>query len=242
MASLVETMKAEDRFFEAGQAAFAVDPSHRSYGCHFGMRSSRDHAMREFYRGFDEAAAKFSQKGVAFNSEMGYGKNMMMKGNEMTKITKTSVTLGVMTANGDKPMADVVPMILEAQHAAGFTDVTLKICEGAYRWAVRNAVAPGVVPEKAPKVKVAKVKTVKTKAEAVKKIAKKASSKDLKPVETKSPEEIERIREANLARMKEVASRQKKNNDEMEVVPESIDRDTFVDPPFLTREEVNALI
>jgi hypothetical protein len=167
---------------------------------------------------------------------MGYGKIMVdEKGMKMTKVTKTSVTLGVMTANGDKPMADVVPMILEAQHAAGFTDVTLKICEGAYRWAVRNAVAPGVVPEKAQKAKVAKVKTVKTKAEAVKKIA-------AKPVETKSPEEIERIREANLARMKEVAARQKKNKEEMEVVPEQIDRDSFDAPAFLTREEVIALI
>ena len=167
---------------------------------------------------------------------MGYGKIMVdEKGMKMTKVTKTSVTLGVMAANGDKPMADVVPIILEAQHAAGFTDVTLKICEGAYRWAVRKSVAPGVVPEKAPKVKVAKVKTVKTKAEAVKKVAE-------KPVETKSPEEIERIREANLARMKEVAARQKKIKEEMEVVPEPMDNDPFAAPAFLTREEVIALV
>lgn len=151
----------------------------------------------------------------------------------MTKVTKTSVTLSVMTANGDKPMAEVVALILAAQHAAGFTDVTAKICEGAYRWAVRKAVAPGSVPEKAPKAKaarVAKPKAIKTKKEAVARVA----------APTKSPEEIERIRAANLARLKEVAGRVKQTvrSDE----PEITDRDPFIAPAFLTKEELKALV
>lgn len=150
----------------------------------------------------------------------------------MTKVTKTSVTLGVMQANGDKPMADVVALILKAQHAAGFTDVTLKICEGAYRWAVRKSMAPGVVPVKDKPARAARAPKVKakTKAQAVKAVAK----------PTKSPEELERIRAANLSRMKDVAARFKQTvaSDE----PEITDRDPFIAPAFLTRDEVKALV
>lgn len=162
---------------------------------------------------------------------------------KMTKVTKTSVTLGVMAANGDKPMAVVVPMILEAQHAAGFTDVTLKICEGAYRWAVRKSVAPGAVPAKAKKDKLVaavkregrEYKKIKTKKEAVARVA----------APTKTPEEIERIRAANLARLKEVAGRVKQTVRKPEAEAElelGGDRDPFAAPAFLTKDEVIALV
>lgn len=149
----------------------------------------------------------------------------------MTKVTKTSVTLGVMVANADKPMDEVVKLILAAQHAAGFSDVTLKICEGAYRWAVRKSVAPGSVPEKVKATRAPKAKAkVKTKAQAVKAVAK----------PTKSPEEIERIRAANLARLKEVAGRVKQTVQKDE--PEITDRDPFIAPAFLTKDELKALV
>ena len=148
----------------------------------------------------------------------------------MTKVTKTSVTLSVMAANGDKPMADVVALILKAQHAAGFTDVTAKICEGAYRWAVRKAVAPGSVPAKAPKAARAPKVKAKTKAQAIKAVAK----------PTKSPEELERIKSANLARLREVAGRVKQTVRKDE--PEIGDRDPFIAPAFLTKDELKALI
>lgn len=156
----------------------------------------------------------------------------------MTKVTKTSVTLSVMAANASLPMADVVPLILAAQHAAGFTDVTLKICEGAYRWAVRKSVAPGVVPvkEKATRVsKTPKAKAIKTKKEAVARVA----------APTKTPEEIERIRAANLARLKEVAGRVKQTVRKPEAEAElelGGDRDPFAAPAFLTKDEVKALV
>lgn len=150
----------------------------------------------------------------------------------MTKVTKTSVTLSVMAANGDKPMADVVALILKAQHAAGFTDVTLKICEGAYRWAVRKSVAPGSVPVKDKPARAARAPKVKakTKAQAIKAVAK----------PTKSPEELERIKAANLARLKEVAGRVKQHVAKDE--PEIGDRDPFIAPAFLTKDELKALI
>jgi hypothetical protein len=147
-----------------------------------------------------------------------------------------------MQANGDKPMAEVVQLILAAQHDAGFTDVTAKICEGAYRWAVRKAVAPGSVPEKAPKAarapKAAKPKAIKTKAQAVKAVAKPTGPQ-------KSAAELEAIRAANLARIKEVASRMGVLKPKSEVVAAQArdeDEDNRDYPAFLTKSEVEALV
>lgn len=157
----------------------------------------------------------------------------------MTKVTKTSVTLSVMQANGSLPMAEVVPLILAAQHAAGFTDVTAKICEGAYRWAVRKAVAPGSVPEKAPKARAAKApkaKAIKTKAQAVKAVAKPVAS-------DKSPAEIEAIRAANLARIKEVAGRMGILKRKEDLVPaKAEDEDDRDHPAFLMKDELEAIL
>ncbi len=152
----------------------------------------------------------------------------------MNKVTKTSVTLSVMAANEGKPMAEVVSLIVVAQHAAGFTDVTAERADGAYRWAVKNAKAPGVIPERRkaePKVKVEKpAKQPKPVAEAKPKAEKPA----------KSPEEIERIKAANLARLKQVHAKVKQNvkRDEVEV----LEADPFLAPVVLTRDEVTALV
>jgi len=153
----------------------------------------------------------------------------------MARVTKTSITIGVMNENADKPMATVVALIVAAQHAAGNINVTEKIAAGAYRWCVNKGVATGLIPVKtktvrAPKEKVVKVKTKK---EAVAKI------KAEKPVETKSPEEIARIKAANLARIKEVAKKFNKQKEQEEVYTE---KDPFAAPDFLTREEVKALV
>ena len=50
----VDELKVDRLFFEAGVEAFKQGAP-RSYGCHFGMRSSRDYAINEFYRGYDAA-------------------------------------------------------------------------------------------------------------------------------------------------------------------------------------------
>lgn len=163
----------------------------------------------------------------------------------MEKITKTSVTLSVMRANALLPMADVVDLILEAQHAAGFFSVTKPLCVGAYRWAVRTGAAEGFVPKatkvaKAPKA----AKAPKTKKEAVAKVT--------KPV-ADQPLGTDEIREANLARIKAVHQRMKGEGrfdfvDE-EVRPEEApvmdnfdDVDSFASPAFLTRDEVDYLV
>jgi hypothetical protein len=146
------------------------------------------------------------------------------------KVTKTSVTLGVMAANADKPMAEVVALILKAQHKAGFTDVTLKICEGAYRWAVKSGKADGKVETKAKTAKAkiepktAKIKSViaednkRIKAEPKKVEAKPKGNrftgklKTEKSVATAAPktdDDIAKIKAANLKRMKEITERNK---------------------------------
>lgn len=163
------------------------------------------------------------------------------------RVTKTSVTLSVMTANGDKPMDAVVALIVKAQHKAGFVDVTDKIAAGAYRWAVNKGLAPGELPGRkvaAPKTAKAKKEisakkalkaaglkaTVRTKAEAVKAV-------------TKSPEEIERIKAANLARMKSVLGKVKQTvRKEDADAPVFAETDSFAAPAFLTKDEVNALV
>jgi len=162
----------------------------------------------------------------------------------MEKITKTSVTLSVMRANALLPMADVVDLILEAQHAAGFFSVTKPLCVGAYRWAVRTGAAEGFVPKA---TKVAKApKATKTKA------AKTKAPKVTKPV-ADQPLGTDEIREANLARIKAVHARMKGEGrfdfvDE-EVRPEEApvmdnfdDVDSFASPAFLTRDEVDYLV
>lgn len=159
------------------------------------------------------------------------------------RVTKTSVTLATMSAHADKPMDAVVALIVAAQHAAGFVDVTDKIAAGAYRWAVNKGMAPGVLPgrkvaapktakEKAVKrmVKETVAKTVRTKAEAVKAV-------------TKSPEEIERIKAANLARMKSVLGKVKQTvRKEDADTPVFAETDAFAAPAFLTKDEVTALV
>ena len=159
------------------------------------------------------------------------------------RVTKTSITLATMTKHADKPMDKVVELIVTAQHKAGFVDVTDKIAAGAYRWAVNKGMAPGALPERkaaAPKtakekavkrmVKETVAKTVRTKAEAIKAV-------------TKSPEEIERIKAANLARMKSVLGKVKQTvRKEDADAPAFAETDAFAAPAFLTKEEVTALV
>ena len=143
--------------------------------------------------------------------------------------SKRQIAIDTMAANADKSMSDVLPLIAEAN------GITISAARSYYVWIVKNTDTPGVIETKtktvrAPKEKVVKVKTKK---EAVAKV------KAEKPVETKSPEEIARIKAANLARIKEVAKKFNKQKEQEEVYTE---KDQFAVPAFLTREEVKALV
>jgi len=127
------------------------------------------------------------------------------------KVTKTAVTLATMAANADKPMAEVVLLIVAAQHASGFTDVTLPIAVGAYRWAVKNAKAPGKLADKVkaePKAKVAKapkVKASKTVSVATTRKARVVAS--VVSADAKSAADVEAVRASNLAKIREIHHR-----------------------------------
>lgn len=54
LSNAVHVLKMEGQFFAAGAVAFAAGHD-RTYGCHFGMRSTRDAAIEAFYRGWDAA-------------------------------------------------------------------------------------------------------------------------------------------------------------------------------------------
>jgi hypothetical protein len=128
----------------------------------------------------------------------------------MTKLTKTAVTIATMNANADKPMAEVVTLIVAAQHAAGFTDVTDKIAVGAYRWAVKNDKAAGALAERvkaAPKAKVAKAPKVKAAKAVSVATTRKARVVAAVSADTKTADEVEAIRAANLAKIREIHHR-----------------------------------
>jgi hypothetical protein len=52
MTNTIDTLKSEGRYFEAGVAA-RQEGRECYYGCHFGMRSSRDRAIAEFTAGYN---------------------------------------------------------------------------------------------------------------------------------------------------------------------------------------------
>ena len=157
------------------------------------------------------------------------------------RVTKTSVTLSTMAANGDKPMDKVVALIVKAQHKAGFVDVTDKIAAGAYRWAVNKGLAAGELPARTAKVKTVSVQSIMKKV-GKEYAAKKATKAAAIAAVTKSPEEIERIKAANMARMKAVLGKVKQSvRTETEEVPFA-ETDSFAAPAFLTKDEVTALV
>lgn len=157
----------------------------------------------------------------------------------MAKVTKTSITLSVMNSHPEKSMDAVVALIVKAQHKAGFLDVTDKIAAGAYRWAVNKGMAPGATPARAAAPKAAKQKAVKRMVAEV--VAK--TSKPKKPeAPKKSFEEIDRIKAANMARMKAVLAKTKQTVRKDEDAPVFAETDAFAAPAFLTKDEVTALV
>lgn len=55
--NLVEKAKAEGEYRLAGQLARLHGETYPQYGCHFGMRSSRMHAISEYNAGWHEIDA-----------------------------------------------------------------------------------------------------------------------------------------------------------------------------------------
>ena len=151
--------------------------------------------------------------------------------------SKRQIAIDIMNANSDKPMAEVLVLIAKAN---GFDVGTAR---SYYVYLVKNGMAKGTIEAKAPKAKAEKApKTAKEKA--VKRMAKETVAKAKKPeAPAKSADEIERIKAANMARMKAVLAKTKQNvrKDEAEA-PAFAETDNFAAPAFLTKEEVTALV
>lgn len=151
--------------------------------------------------------------------------------------SKRAIAIEIMNSNSKLPMSEVIPLIAKAN------DLSPGAARSYYTGLVKMGLAKGKIEEsvKAPKakkeisakkaLKAAGLKaTVRTKAEAVKAV-------------TKSPEEIERIKAANLARMKSVLGKVKQTvKAEDADAPVFAETDTFAAPAFLTKDEVTALV
>lgn len=147
--------------------------------------------------------------------------------------TKSAAAIAVMVKHADKPMEKVIPKIADA---AG---LDMEKAKHYYVLFVRKGLAPGVVPGKAPKAaaapKSAKEKTVKRMVEKVMKATKPEAP-------AKSAEEIEKIKQANLARMKSVLGKVKQSVRKDDEAPAFAETDSFAAPAFLTKDEVSALV
>lgn len=170
----------------------------------------------------------------------------------MAKVTKTQITIRVMNENADKPMAVVVGLIAKAN------GVTEAVARGAYRWCVNKGVAAGTIESgrTAPVAKAArKAKPVSDRQLNARLKVEKAEAKA--KFASKSPDEIAKIKEANLARLKEVSAKQKKYNqiarpegdgvadfdaDVARAEVATMLEEDFVAPKFLSKAQVKALV
>jgi len=174
----------------------------------------------------------------------------------MTKLTKTQITIRTMNDNADKPMAEVVLLIAEAN------GVTEAVAKGAYRWCVNKGVASGKIESNrgvtdAKLIKQVKLEgrqykaKLKAKERTVKRMAKEVAAETLLP-----PSEVAKIKAANLKRMKEVSAKYGVGRtarpegdgvvdfDASEARAEvaTMLEDDFAVPKFLSKDQVKAMI
>ena len=197
------------------------------------------------------------------------------------KVTKTSVVIRIMTENKDKSMSEVVKLIEKGLPCKdGYGKVW-------YRWAIKEGVAPGKLedarsakaaskPAKAktekpavkakPKAEVKEAKTVEAKPKG-NRFTGKVKATATQPVvnaKPKNPDDLAKIKAANLKRMQDVTAKMKKlglqpgqyANPENVGVPEGwtaegaraeVDQmykelDSFEMPKFLSKDQVKALV
>ena len=144
--------------------------------------------------------------------------------------SKRQVAIEIMNSNAKKPMADVIVMIAKANGLAPGA------ARSYYTGLVKMGLAKGKIEESVRAPKAAKEKTVK-------RMAKEVAAKAVKPTApTKSPEEIEKIKAANMARMKAVLGKVKQTVRTEAVEVPFAETDSFAAPAFLTKDEVEALV
>ena len=181
----------------------------------------------------------------------------------MTKVTKTSVVIRIMTEHKDKPMDEVTKLIeKELPCKLGYGKVW-------YRWAIKEGVAPGKL-ETATKTKT-KTKTKEVPAKklmkevGIKPVKKNRFTGEVKSTAPKTASDIEKIKAANLKRMQEITARNKVVRDKFNGnISRDADRpfdpddfteasaraeieaadglESFSSPRFLNKDQVKALV
>ena len=151
--------------------------------------------------------------------------------------SKRGQAVSIMIENQEKPMLMVLPLI---SAKLGIPETSAR---SYYKYIVEEGYGPGEVT-KARKAKDIHKASNKLIAKALKNNSKIAFSIKVKPpVETKTPDEIERIRAANLAKMKEITAKHRKTR---EYLPGQVAREE--DPgvedfdPNLAKAEVDAIL
>jgi len=177
--------------------------------------------------------------------------------------SKRATAISIMNANADKAMSQVVELIADA------INVTIPNAKSYYRYIVQHKLATGNTETavRAPKAQKAP-KPVKVKAEPKAAPAKGRTAKAVKVKaedSTKSAEDLDKIKAANLKRMKEVSARL---NGKKTYLPGQVaapaehetpvgwtaegaraevaqiykDLESFDTPKFLTKDAVKALV
>lgn len=143
--------------------------------------------------------------------------------------SKRQIAIDLMNSNTDKPMAEVIALIAAANSLSNGA------ARSYYVYLAENGFATGTVDrskaEKAPKEKAVKEKVAK---------AEKAPKKPSAPEKTAG--EIEKIKAANMARLKEVHGRYKQKVSKKAGEEATVEADPFAAPAALTMDEVTALV
>jgi hypothetical protein len=152
------------------------------------------------------------------------------------KMTKRSQAIEIMKANTDKDMATVVKLI------ATKINVTEANAKSYYRYIVANGLAEGVVETTKRTAKTKKVPAAKMLTDLGLNKKGKFTGK-VKAEVAKSADEIAKIKEANLERMKQVSAKLSKVRGYLPGQVAAPEADTPADfDPQLAREEVAAMI
>jgi hypothetical protein len=160
----------------------------------------------------------------------------------MAKETKTQIAIRVLKANIGKPMAEVVPLLMEA------CDLSEKNARVCYSIRVKADPTLGTV-----EAKTRAVRAEKPKAPKLIKVPKPKVQGDKPKVTDKTVEELEDIRKKNLARLKAVGRKYAKGQyaeprvsdepfDESAVPNLEAELESFKAPAFLSKDELKVLV
>lgn len=170
----------------------------------------------------------------------------------MAKVTKTQIIIDIMKARLGEPMEALIPEIMSA------ADLSEKNAIQAYRLRVKADPSLGTIPERAPRVAKAPVeKAPKSKVQKVP-APRIAGEKEKPLVKDKTVEELQDIKNKNLARLKAVGQKylagqvadgkrggfsKKEKREALDYVAAvTNDLDSFKAPAFLSADEVKALV